>query len=80
MKSYSSLEEIDLDKIESESEKSNSIDIDRISPASSISDIDLKKEKKCMKFIETCFLIFCLASLALFITIMLINMLLKMYG
>jgi|TARA_B100001287_G_C22677672_1_gene528563 hypothetical protein len=78
MKSYSSLEEIDLDKIESEN--SNSIDIDRISPASSISDIDLKKEKKCMKFIVTCFLIFCLASLALFITIMLINMLLKMEG
>ena len=78
MKSYSSLEEIDLDKIESEN--SNSIDIDRISPASSISDIDLKKEKKCMKFILTCFLIFCLASLALFITIMLINMLLKMEG
>ena len=78
MKSYSSLEEIDLDKIESE--KSNSIDIDRISPASSISDIDIRKEKKCMKFIVTCFLIFCLASLALFITIMLINMLLKMEG
>ena len=76
MKSYSSLEEIDLDKIESE--KSNSIDIDRISPASSISDIDIRKEKKCMKFIVICFLIFCLASLALFITIMLINMLLKM--
>ena len=52
MKSYSSLEEIDLDKIESESEseKSNSEILMRISPASSISDIDLKKEKMYRKF------------------------------